>query len=288
MVAPTMSAMTRSEISAGPPIPAAARVQLMDDKSFEKLVHEWMARLKSKYLGVERFGGPNDMGRDVIGWTTAKKCLGPWDNIQCKRLSDPLSPSLLWPELGKIFWHASQGDYILPREMKFLCSKGIGTGAKHLLTNPDKLKEGLIKHWPTHVQNKITATRSIPLVGSVKSLVEATAFDIFGPMAVEGVLKDLEGTAYYVEHFGGGLPARPASAQPPAAPLAHESRYVTQLFGAYAERRGNGNVDLTNLDHEPSDRRHFDRSRQQFYCAESLKIIRPRCNTGRNLRSLSR
>jgi hypothetical protein len=155
--------------------------------------------------------------------------------------------------------------------MKFLCSKGIGTGAKHLLTNPDKLKDELIKHWSSHVQDKITATGSVPFDGKVKALIETTAFDIFGPMAVEDVLKDLEGTAYYVEQFGGGLPARPASPLPPTAPLAHESRYVTQLFGAYAERRGGGTVDLGNLDHEPSDRRHFDRCRQQFYCAESLK-----------------
>ncbi len=90
-------------------------------------------------------------------------------------------------------------------------------------------------------------------------------------MTVEEVLKDLEGTSYYVEQFGGGLPVRPASGSPPTVPLAHESRYVTQLFGAYAERRGGGTVDLTNIDHEPSDRRHFDRCRQQFYCAESLK-----------------
>jgi hypothetical protein len=44
-----------------------------------------------------------------------------------------------------------------------------------------------------------------------------------------------------------------------------------QLFAVYAERRGAAAVDLTSLDAEPRDRRHFDMCRQQFYCAESLK-----------------
>jgi hypothetical protein len=265
-----MQPMTMTEISGGPAVPPIARVQLMDDQAFEALVRAWMARLTNRYMGVERFGGPGDMGRDVIGWETDSKCLGIWDNIQCKHLQRALGPANLWPELGKVFWHADRGDYALPRDMKFLCSKGIGTGAKHLLTNPEKLRQELISHWNTHVENVITDTGSVPLIGSLKALVETTSFGMFGPMAIEDVLNDLEGTSYYVSAFGGGLPSRPANQTAPAQPLPHENRYVTQLFGVYAERRGSS-VDLITLDGEPRDRRHFDVSRQNFYCAESLK-----------------
>ena len=154
--------------------------------------------------------------------------------------------------------------------MKFLASKGIGTGAKHLLTNPDALKKGLIENWAKNVANQITAT-SVPLDGTLKTFVENAPFEIFGPMAVEDVLKDLHGTPYYAQQFGGGLPARPPKAAPPVNLLAHENRYVSQLFAVYAERRGVGTVDLASLDIEPRDRRHFDTCRLQFYCAESLK-----------------
>jgi hypothetical protein len=65
-----MPATTQTEIIAGPPIPAAARVQLMDDVAFESFVRAWMVRIAGRYLGVERFGGPGDMGRDVVGWLT--------------------------------------------------------------------------------------------------------------------------------------------------------------------------------------------------------------------------
>ena len=236
--------MTLNEIAGGPAIPPAARVLLMDDRAFEALVRAWMASLANRYKGVERFGGPGDMGRDVIGWDTGDKCLGPWDNIQCKHLARVLGPADLWPEIGKIFWHADRGDYVLPRYMKFLCSKGIGTGAKHLLTNPEQLRQGLVAHWKDNVEAKITDTGDVPLIGSLKTLVETTPFSIFGPMAIEDVLKDLEGTPYYVSTFGGGLPPRPENMTAPAVPLPNESRYVTQLFGVYAERRGGGSVDL--------------------------------------------
>lgn len=265
-----MEPMILSEVIFGPAISPAARVLLMDDQAFEALVREWMVRLLPSYQGVERFGGPGDMGRDVVGWTTDNKCLGTWDNIQCKHLNKPLGPANLWPELGKIFWHADRGDYVLPRSMKFLCSRGIGTGAKHLLTNPAKLKEGLITHWNSNVETKITDTGSVPLVGTLKAMVEGTAFSIFGPMAIEDVLDDLKGTAYYVSTFGGGLPSRPPVSTPPGTPTAHEHRYVRHLLSAYAERRGSA-VDLANIDQATRDRRHFDMCRQQFYCAESLK-----------------
>lgn len=265
-----MQPMTQTEVTSGPPIPPAARVHLMDDKAFEVLVQNWMGRVAPQYLGVERFGGPGDMGRDVIGWTTPQKCVGVWDNVQCKHLNRSLSPGDLWPEIGKVLWHASKGDYSLPRSMKFLASKGVGTGAKHLLTNPDALKKGLIENWAKNVEHEIAAT-AVPLDGTLKTFVENAPFEIFGPLAIEDVLTALVGTSYYVQQFGGGLPARPPSAAPPASPLAHEDRYVMQLFAVYAERRGAAAVDLTSLDAEPRDRRHFDMCRQQFYCAESLK-----------------
>jgi hypothetical protein len=71
-------------------------------------------------------------------------------------------------------------------------------------------------------------------------------------MAIEDVLKDLKGTPYYVQQFGGGLPARPPSGFPPASLSPYENRYVTQLFAVYAERRGAEAVDLASLDTEPA------------------------------------
>ncbi len=234
------------------------------------MVLHWMSRIKGRFHGVERFGGPGDMGRDVICWESKDKCLGIWHNIQCKRYGRVLAPSDLWPEIGKVFWHASNGDYALPHSMRFLCSNGIGTSAKHLLTNPTLLKQGLIDRWDKNVRNNIS-TQEVDFDGVLKELIEKTHFGIFGPLSIEETLRDLEGTAYYVTTFGGGLPSRPTSEQPPVSLNPTEARYTTQLFAVYAERRGAASVDLASLDKEPAERRHFDRCRVQFYCAESLR-----------------
>ena len=141
-------------LAGGTPIPPVARVRVMNDGAFEGLIQIWLSQLKIKrgYLGVLRFGGAGDMGRDVIGWTTDKKCEGIWDNIQCKHHTKPLAPTDLWPEIGKVLWHAWKKDYALPRKAEFVCSSGIGTTAKHLLTNPTALRDKLlVQHVPAPV-----------------------------------------------------------------------------------------------------------------------------------------
>jgi hypothetical protein len=112
--------LTMTQALYGAPIPAAARVRLMSPPDFELLVKEWVKVCAGKYLGHEHFGGAGDMGRDVAGWADDSKCLGLWDNYQCKRLTDPLTPTDVWPELGKVFWHVSMGDYVMPRSMNLV------------------------------------------------------------------------------------------------------------------------------------------------------------------------
>lgn len=259
----------------GPPISAAARVSLMDDVAFELLVQAWMPVTKKKYLGIERFGGAGDMGRDVVGWMDAQKCAGVWDNVQCKRLAKPLAPALLWPELGKVLWHVSRADYAIPRSMLFFCSKGIGTTAKHLLTNPEKLRAGLVENWDKSVATEITYTATVPLDGALKALVTTADFSIFGPLSVETVLEDLKGTPYYLATFGGGFPDRPAAAEPPATVQAQEERFVSRLLAVYAERRNRPSLPLTELAQYEIENRHFNEMRRQFYSADALeKFVR--------------
>lgn len=267
--------LTVSTALMGPPISAAARVSLMDDVAFELLVQAWMPVTKKKYLGIERFGGAGDMGRDVVGWMDAQKCAGVWDNVQCKRLANPLAPAVLWPELGKVLWHVSQGDYAMPRSMLFFCSKGIGTTAKHLLTNPEKLRDGLIENWDKNVASKITEKAVIPLNGALKALVTSADFSIFGPLSVEAVLEDLKGTAYYLSQFGGGFPDRPTVPPPPMAVQAQEERFVSRLLAVYAERQKRPTLTLTELDRYDVEKRHFNEMRRQFYSADALeKFVR--------------
>lgn len=265
--------LTIQKSLSGRQIPAAARVRLMDDDAFEEFTKAWVETLKQSgaYLGVMRFGGSGDMGRDVIGWTTKDKCNGDWDNFQCKRLKAPLPPSKLWVELGKIFWHAARGDYALPHSMQFFCSAGIGTHAKHFLTNPDKLKEQLIENWDKSVRDHITDTETVEFDGDIEQLVRATDFSRFSALSVERVLEDLKGTAYYIEEFGQDAPERPETPATPVEVQEHETNYVKRLLAVYAERRGTESLDVASIDSEKRDRVHFDMCRNQFFSAEALR-----------------
>jgi len=262
--------LTMMQALHGEPIPPAARVRLMAPTEFELLVKEWVKTCSKKYFGHEHFGGAGDMGRDVAGWLDKHKCLGVWDNYQCKRLGDPLTPTDIWPELGKIFWHVSLGDYVMPRAMKFFCSAGIGTKAKHLFSNAEKLRAGLITNWSKYVENGISETASVPLTGALQSLVQSTDFTIFGSLPVDEVLEDIKSTAFYIATFGGGFPKRPTATEPPADVLPHEANYTEQLFSVYSERLSKLINQLSDLPSGTFERKHFNQMRRQFYSAEAL------------------
>jgi len=261
--------LTMTQALYGAPIPAAARVRLMSPPDFELLVKEWVKVCAGKYLGHEHFGGAGDMGRDVAGWADDSKCLGLWDNYQCKRLTDPLTPTDVWPELGKIFWHVSMGDYVMPRSMKFFCSAGIGTKAKHLFSNAEKLRSGLITNWQNCVEHKI-ATVSVPLTPALHDLIQATDFTIFGSLPVDEVLEDIKSTAFFISTFGGGFPRRPAALDPPQSILPHESNYTQKLFDIYEQRLLKQVTKISDLLPDTFERRHFNQMRRQFYSAEAL------------------
>jgi hypothetical protein len=262
--------LTMSQALYGAPIPPSAHVRLLSPTDFELLVKEWVKTCKNKYFGHEHFGGGGDMGRDVAGWLDKHKCLGVWDNYQCKRLGDPLTPTDIWPELGKIFWHVSLNDYVMPREMRFFCSSGIGTKAKHLFSNADKLRTGLITNWSKCVENHISTTAAIPLTSPLLALIQATDFTIFGSLSVDQVLDDIKSTAFYISKFGGGFPSRPAAIEPPVEVLPHEANYTEQLLAVYGERLSKAINQLSDLPPGTFERKHFNQMRRQFYSAEAL------------------
>jgi hypothetical protein len=241
----------------------------MTPSDFELLVKEWVKVCAVNYFGHEHFGGSGDMGRDVVGWLDNSKCLGVWDNYQCKRLGQPLTPTDMWPELGKIFWHVSLGDYVMPRRMKFFCSAGIGTKAKHLLSNADKLRGGLLANWGNCVEAQI-ASVSVPLTTAIEALIQSTDFTIFEILPVDDVLSDISNTAFYISMFGGGFPKRPSVSAPPASLHPDETNYAEKLFAVYALRMKTTISSLSDLPDTSLERRHFNQMRRQFYSAEAL------------------
>ncbi|MDO8433856.1 MAG: hypothetical protein Q7S58_15755 [Candidatus Binatus sp.] len=262
---------TAEHVAAGIPIPKPKRVELFSPVEWEQFTEEWASSLKGNYVRVARFAGAGDKGLDVVGFIAEGTFTGGWENYQCKHYDHPLWPSDIWVEIGKIVYYSFKGEFPPPRKHYFVASKGIGTSLEKLLSDPQKLKAETRKNWTQSCEHSISSTFSVPLVSDLNDYFDAFNFRIFGAKSVVELIEEHSQTPFHSVRFGGGLPARPAPAMPPAEIAPIESRYIQQLFEAYGEHLGSALKDVSELDAKPYLRQDFLRQRERFYHAESLR-----------------
>lgn len=266
------SLSTSSEhVNSGLPIPKVIRVKNFSPDEWEDFIEEWATSLESPYAKVRRFGGAGDCGVDVAGFCTDKGFEDTWDNYQCKRYANPLRPSDIWVELGKIMHYSHIGVYTPPRKHYFVASLGVGTTLEKLLNKPTELYRKLKENWDGHCKSKITTTKEIKLSGDLLSYVDAFDFTIFSSKSHVELIQAHSGTGYHAVRFGGGLPARPNTDTPPAVPTEHESRYIRQLLDAYGDHLGTTLQNMSDLVTNKILESDFLRQRERFYHAEALR-----------------
>lgn len=260
-----------AHVQSGIPVPKPVRVKNFCSDEWEVFVEEWATCLESMYVKVRRFGGSGDCGIDVAGFCTDKGFEDKWDNYQCKRYANPLRPSDIWVELGKIIYYSSIGIYTPPRMHYFVASRGVGTTLEKLLNKPKELHEKFKENWDRHCKSGITSTKEIELSGKLLSYVEAFDFTIFSSKSHVELIEAHSHTGYHVVRFGGGLPLRPDPQAPPAVPAASESRYIRQLLDAYGDLLGCSIQDTSTLVAHDILEKDFRRQRERFYHAEALR-----------------
>ncbi|MDR2241129.1 MAG: hypothetical protein LBE33_11880 [Zoogloeaceae bacterium] len=271
---PTLATViTAAQVANGPVIPPQQRLLTYSPDDWEGFVEEWAYYcLATKYKHVQRFSGAGDMGVDVAGFADDNRLQGVWENFQCKHYDHAIRPSDVWAEFGKVIWYSYNGEYTVPRRYYFVSPRGTGTSLSRLFSNTTKLREELIANWDKHVKNAITNTQEVPLNLELKTYVDAFDFSIFDAKTALQLVDDHRNTPVHTARFGGGLPTRPASEKPPKGVAATESRYVTQLLGAYGEHTGTTVTDPAALS-VPKLKDHFHRQREAFYEAESLRVF---------------
>jgi hypothetical protein len=259
-------------VSSGMAFPVADLIQTFKPEVWEDFTEEWAHSQEKKYKQIIRYTGAGDMGLDILCFHTDKLFEGLWDNVQCKRYACQLQPAQVYVELGKIIYYSFMGEYPAPTRYYFAASKGLGLKLKKLLAKPEKLKEELRANWERHCKSKITTTTPVTLAGKLLDYFEVFDFSIFSTITVAEMIKGHASTVFYERRFGSAsFPARPPIMPPPATVQPQESRYVQQLFEVYSEklsRQVNGSAELAKY---PDLERHFNRSREVFYQAESLR-----------------
>lgn len=258
-------------VSTGIPIPKAKRIELFSPDEWEEFTEEWATSLDDEYYKIKRFGGAGDQGLDVVGFITDSTFDGGWDNYQCKHYDNPLRPSNIWLEIGKIIYYSYAGEYPAPRKYYFIAPKGLGTSLGKLLSKPIELKKQTKANWNSNIHNNISTNFTAKLESDLLDYFENFDFSIFDSLSLSDLVIGHSKTRFHSVRFGGGLGIRPEPVIPPEDTVSVESRYVEQLLSAYGDREGEVVNDLSWLDDKPKYRRDFNRQRERFYHAESLR-----------------
>ncbi len=257
-------------VASGPLVPAMDLMKLLSPNDWEAFVLEWADSLKSEYQLVEKCGGANDMGRDVIA-TVKENDPDVWDNYQCKHYDHPLYPSDIWLELGKAVYYSSIGEFTFPRKYRFVAPQGAGTTLIKLFKKPKELKEKLIENWDSHCRRGITTTKEVVLQGDLRDHLDELDFRVIGYIPAQRLIEEHRSTRWHIARFGGGFPQRGPIPNPPAEPTEYEVVYLEKLFAAYSDHRSAPVANLDDLIGVDALIRHHDRCRKDFYSAEYLR-----------------
>lgn len=221
----------------------AKKIYTLDDDDLERLIDDWIARASSGYKGSERFSGSGDMGRDVVGYKTNQKHEGEWDNFQCKQLKSVLYRPDALRELGKIFFHSSKGNFILPVHYFFVAPRGVARTVKELVAHPTKLAEALETDWDEICADHIETDTKHVLNDNLRALIRSYKFENVEVFDANRLVKQASMTAVLVDWFGAD-PGQYPEGEAPEDIQPEEQVYINELAIACGDRRGNqyGNV----------------------------------------------
>ena len=94
------------EVTNGANIVPIKRIEIFSPEEWELFTEEYLELLQTEYKEIERIGGANDNGRDVIAYIETPITENyKWDCFQCKHYDHSLYPSDVYVEIGKILYY---------------------------------------------------------------------------------------------------------------------------------------------------------------------------------------
>lgn len=260
-------------IGGGAPMQPLQRVGAFSEDEFERFVLEWVhGYLNKEYTEIEQRGSAGDKGRDIVAWIDSHTSNHRrWDNYQCKHYKDPLTPSDIWVELGKLCYYTHNSSYTKPEHLFFVTHKGVGNSLADLLKNPVKLRNELIANWDKYCKDKITIKCQIPLEDDFAKYVNSFDFSIVQAIPPMDLIAQHRETPYHALLFGTSLKPRLHLIPPPTEITDKEARYVEQLFEAFSDYTNSTITNFLELTNHTHLKKAFDHARVCFYCTESLK-----------------
>lgn len=215
----------------------AALITALSDVDLERFVGNWLKHRVKQYHSHERWSGPGDMGRDIVGYTSPERHEGPWDNFQCKQLTKRLGETSAFVELAKIFMHAANGEYSVPRAYTFVAPRGVVRAVQSYIAHPNKFKTSILAKWDEVIAPALVEGALVPLSDEIRAAIESFDFRNVYSLDAVRLAEDPYVKPVLVEWFDED-PGAPKLSKVPETPEAHESVYVEQLIDLYRERTG--------------------------------------------------
>ncbi|MBV8254833.1 MAG: hypothetical protein JO154_19690 [Chitinophaga sp.] len=242
----------------------------LTDDDLEKFVLDWVDQQKSKYVRSQKFSGPGDAGRDVVGFLTKEYHSGPWHNYQCKQYAKKLVTSLAVSEIGKILYYAQQGKFTAPEKYYFVVPRGVNRNLEDLLLKPQDFKSALVRDWDKYCLETIIEGTKVPLSEELKSFIEGYDFSNITSIAVHDILKG-DSIQPVLDKWFNQDPGPAPTVVPPDEIQENETGYVNQLLAAYSERESQNFNEPQDIIQYPDHMGHLSLQRERFYAAESFK-----------------
>jgi hypothetical protein len=216
-----------------------AQICALSASQLEEFVDDWIAQRIKEYHSHELWRGTGDMGRDVTGYVTDRRLEGEWHNFQCKQLTSKLSERAAFVELGKIFMHAANGEFSLPKAYYFIAPYGLVRKVRDLIAQPEKFRQAFLTSWDTEIAPHLVQSQVIKLTPAIETKIKAFDFIHVDWLDATRLANHPACKPSLVKWFDED-PGPWARGTVPDAIQPNESSYIGQLLKVYSQK-GTGN-----------------------------------------------
>jgi hypothetical protein len=258
------------------PLNETRQILALEYDHLEELIKKLIVRLienGDEYVGFDRPTASADQGRDSVGFLTASRYDGAWDNYQAKQLKKPLSLGEFFSELGKVFYYASEERYTLPRRYIFVAPNSAERSVLSLIDRPSTIGAALLENWDAHCQKKITKSGA-PLTSEIRELINGFNFDNVELWKCSTIIElpHMRGLMVELLDLDPGAAPTVRESDIPSTPGDDEIAYLSQLVGVFASHRGIDFADHNAVMADPDYGPKITRARRQFLERKAFRL----------------